>query len=172
MTPNAEIRLTSVIHGLRDVIFPAIDPDQSLANEQSGLILAQLGMLLKQLPWITRYHALCRDDLRETAAGIAREPAGGAATNAAAAELAARLDDPPEADPLADYRRIGFAVEALTYAVANDGEPGYRSRVDASVLAYGKRQVRRERIWFRDAGFDPRPEELPEIAAMFADGSS
>ena len=39
MTPSIEIRLTSVIHGLRDVVFPALDPQESLAQEQSGLIL-------------------------------------------------------------------------------------------------------------------------------------
>ena len=42
MTPSIAVRLESVLHGLRDVVIPAINPGEALAVEQSGLILAQI----------------------------------------------------------------------------------------------------------------------------------
>ncbi|MET0545313.1 MAG: hypothetical protein ABWZ40_03295 [Caulobacterales bacterium] len=167
MTPNAEIRLISAIHGLRDVIIPAVDPGQSLAVEQSGLILAQLNMLLKHLPWLGRYQTLCKDDMRSAAQSIAQGAWGGPLTERAASKLASLLEEAACEDPQAEYNRIGFAVEALQHAVAKDGQAEYRTRVDAEMLAFSRRQVLRERTWFRDSGFDPHPEELAEIAALF-----
>ena len=143
MTPDVHIRLTSVSHGLRDVIVPAVDKGASLAQEQCGLVLAQLDMLLRQLPWIERYPALCRDDLRATV--------------------------PEIGDAQADYDRIGFGVEALVFAVARDGAPAYRARVDAEILRFSRRQNTRERTWFAGNGFDPRPEEIGSLAEMFTE---
>mgnify|MGYP001191757383 FL=1 len=167
MTPDVHIRLTSVLHGLRDVIVPAVDPGASLAQEQCGLVLAQLDMLLRQLPWIERYPALCRDDLRATALSIVDAPDGGVDTRDAAARLAALLAAPSLGDAQADYDRIGFGVEALVFAVSRDGAPAYRARVDAEILRFGRRQNTRERTWFAGTGFDPRPEEIGSIAEMF-----
>jgi hypothetical protein len=166
MTPSIEIRLESVIHGLRDVIFPAINPDEALAVEQSGLILAQLTMLLQQLPYAGRYHQLCRDDARTTAAAIVQDAAGGPRSKAAADALAVLLDSADTAEPHADYLALAGGISDLTNAVAEDAEPKWRTHVNAAVLAFSIRQNRRERVWFKDAGFDPNPAELPDIATL------
>lgn len=168
MTPGIEVRLASVLHGLRDVIFPAIDPGEALAVEQSGLILAQLTMLLKQLPYADSYHRLCRDDARTTAAAIVAYPAGGPRSLTAAAVLAALLAEPGADDPRANYLALAEGIARLTTAVFEDAEPGWRARVDAAVLAFSSRQNRRERVWFKDAGFDPDPGELLDLADMCA----
>ncbi|WP_068076556.1 hypothetical protein [Novosphingobium lentum] len=166
MTPGIEVRLTSVLHGLRDVIIPAIKPDEALAVEQSGLILAQLAMLLRQLPYAERYHRLCRDDARTTAAAIVQQPAGGPRSQAAAKAVCVLLAGANPDDPHAGYLALADGIAALTNAVADDGEPGFRARVNAAVLAFSLRQNRRERVWFKDAGFDPDPAELPDLAAL------
>jgi hypothetical protein len=168
MTPSIEVRLESVLHGLRDVVIPAINPDEALAVEQSGLILAQLVMLLKQLPYADRYYRLCRDDARTTAALIAEEPIGGPHSKAAAQTLAALLAKAEGDDPHADYLALADAIAGLTTAVGDDAEPAWRARVDTAVLAFSMRQNRRERVWFVDAGFDPDPAELPSLAALCA----
>ncbi len=167
MTPSADIRLRSVLHGLRDVILPAIDPGNSLANEQAGLIVAQLSMLLEQLPWLDRYERLCRDDLRETALAVVDGLRGGETTIAAGAAVSAALRDPAD-DVHADYNRVGLAVEGLVQAVAGDAEPACRARVEQAVFGFGRRQVHRERVWFAASGFDTRPDELVDIATMIA----
>lgn len=168
MTPSIEARLESVLHGLRDVIFPAINPNEALALEQSGLILAQLTMLLQQLPYADRYYRLCRDDARDTAAAIVQHAAGGARSRAAADALAALLTGEGTGDPHADYLALAGEISALTISVAQDAEPDWRSRVNATVLAFSIRQNHRERVWFKDAGFDPDPAELPNLAELCA----
>lgn len=168
MTPSIAVRLESVLHGLRDAIIPAIDPNEALAVEQSGLILAQLSMLLRQLPYAERYHRLCRDDARAAAVAIVQEPAGGPRSRTAAAALAALLAGADADDPHAGYLALAGGIAALTTAVAEDAEPGWRERVNTAVLAFSIRQNRRERVWFKDAGFDPDPGELPELAVLCA----
>jgi hypothetical protein len=168
MTPSIEVRLQSVLHGLRDVVIPAINPSEALAVEQSGLILAQLSMLLRQLPYADRYHQLCRDDARATAAVIVEKPVGGPRSRAAAAALAALLAGADTHDPHADYLELAGGIAALTTAAAEDAQPGWRASVHAAVLGFASRQNRRERVWFKDAGFDPNPGELPDLAALCA----
>jgi hypothetical protein len=168
MTPSFEVRLQSVIHGLRDVVIPAVNPNEALAVEQSGLILAQLTMLLHQFPYANRYYQLCRDDAHATAALIVVEPSGGPISQLATAALAALLARTNADDPHADYLSLADGIATLTIAVSEDAEPESRKRVDAAVLAFAIRQNQRERVWFRDAGFDPNPAELPDLATLCA----
>jgi rhodanese-related sulfurtransferase len=168
MTPSIEVRLTSVLHGLRDAIIPAINPGEALAVEQSGLILAQLTMLLKQLPYADRYYRLCRDDARTTAAAIVQECAGGASSQAAADALVAVLAGAGTHDPHADYLALAGGIAALTTDVAQDAEPSCRASINTAVLAFSIRQNTRERVWFKDAGFDPDPGALPDLATLCA----
>lgn len=66
------------------------------------------------------------------------------------------------------FHTLGHAIEELLRACARDGDPAYRAAVNAAVLAFSIRQSRRSRSWFRDAGFDHNPAELPELADMVA----
>jgi hypothetical protein len=165
MTPGIDIRIQSIINGLQDVIFPAVDPAESLAMEQKGMIIAQLEMILKQLPLADRYHRLCRDDMQACAERMATDPAGGEATMAACASLQERLAHPADT-PRDDYNRIGKAADALIAAVGEDGEDAYRKRVDEVMFGLAQRQIWRDRVWCADVGFDPYPEELCPIEDM------
>jgi hypothetical protein len=161
-----EVRLQSVLHGLRDVVIPAINPGEALAVEQSGLILAQLSMLLQQLPYADAYHRLCRDDARLTAAALVQDPAGGPRSRNAAQAIAALLTGADADDPHADYLALAEGIATLTIAVTDDAEPGWHAHVKTTVLAFSCRQNHRERVWFKGAGFDPDPGELPDLAAL------
>ena len=167
MTPSIAVRLESVLHGLRDVIVPAINPNEALAVEQIGLIVAQLDMLVRQLPHADRFHRLCRDDARATAAEIVRGPEGGPQSLAAADALAARLLVAHD-DPHADYLAIAEGIATLTTAAYADAGPEWRARLDSAVLGFVCRQNRRERVWVKDAGFDPNPAELPDLVTLCA----
>jgi len=167
MTPSILVRLESVLHGLRDVIVPAIKPEEALAVEQIALIVAQLDMLVRQLPHADRFHRLCRDDARATASEITRDPEGGPQSLAAAAALAAALRVAND-DPHADYIAIAEGIATLTTAACADAAPAWRARLDSAVLAFVCRQNRRERVWVKDAGFDPNPAELPDLATLCA----
>lgn len=168
MTPNPSIRLISVMQTLDKVVFPAVDSSNSLAVEQCGVIAAQLKMLLQHLPVIDLYHSLCREALVQSVRGLPQAK-GGSATMQAASALASCLADAAEdKDPAAAYHRLGFALEDLIRAAADDGESDYRYRLNDIVLEFAKGQTLRERVWCKDAGFDPRPEELPTLETLFA----
>ena len=168
MTPDPTIRIQSVMQTLEHLIFPAVDPTNSLAIEQCGLVLAQLRMLIRHIPHIGQYHALCRDDLIATVAGL--PPAsGGTAAQAAAQRLQEACGQAHSmGDASAAYHQIGFTLERLMRVAVEDGAPQYRRAIDAAVLAFSQRQSRRERSWFQDAGFDPYPPTLPDLAEMVA----
>ena len=172
MTPSIDVRLESILHGLRDVVFPAINPNEALAIEQSGLILAQIAMLQRQLPYSERYHRLCLDDARATAALALQGVAGGPATRSAADGLIGLLATVDIADPHAGYLELAGGIAALTTAAADDGEQGWRAQANGAILDFATRQNRRERVWFKDAGFDAAPDELPDLATLCAGSPS
>lgn len=168
MTPNPTIRLQSLLQTLEHVIFPAVDTQNSLAQEQCGLVLGQLRMMIQHMPHFADYHALCYADLAATVDDLPA-PKGGAATRKAAAALAdARVTSADIADANAAFHMLGHALEALLRALADDGEPSCRRAVETRVLAFSTRQSLRARVWFKDAGFDHAPEELPTLDAMLA----
>lgn len=170
MTPNPVIRLTSVVQTLEHVVFPAVDPANSLAQEQCGLVLAQLRMMIGHLPWIGAYHTLCHDDIAATATGLPAAE-GGAETLAAAAALTAAVAEARRAgDPLTGFHTIGTAIDTLLRAVAEDGAADYRRTVEHEVFEFSRRQSLRSRSWFRETGFDPAPAEVPDYADLITAG--
>lgn len=170
MTPNPIIRLQSVVQTLEHVIVPAVDRDNSLAQEQCGLVLAQLRMLIGHMPYIGEYHALCLADIVATARAIAPADGGRDTRDARAALDRAVAAAAGFADASDGFHHVGHALDALLRAVARDGAPGFRGGVERATLDFSMRQSRRARAWFRDAGFDSDPAALPEIADMVAGG--
>lgn len=167
MTPNPTIRLTSLLQTIEHVIGPAVDPKNSLAQEQCGLVVAQLRMLIQHMPYFGEYHALCYADLAETVSQLPAH-AGGPKSRAAADTLSATACRTTAMDDvLAAYHLLGRALEQLIRAAADDGEPAYRKAVGVLVLAFSRRQSLRARSWFKDAGFDHAPETLPTLEEMF-----
>ena len=170
MTPNPVIRLTGVLQTLEHVVFPAVDATNSLAQEQCGLVLAQLRMMIGHLPWIGAYHALCFEDAAATVAALP-EAHGGPATLAAAANLAAALGEArASGDPQEGFHTLGHGIDALLRALAEDGAPEYRRTAERAIFAFSNRQTLRARSWFIDAGFDPAPAQVPAYADMITAG--
>lgn len=166
MTPNPVIRLTGVLQTLEHVVFPAVDSTNSLAQEQCGLVLAQLRMMIGHLPWIGAYHSLCFDDAAATVAALPQAE-GGPATLAAAANLVSALDEArASGDPQEGFHTLGHGMDALLRALAGDGAPDYRRAAERAIFAFSRRQNLRARSWFKDAGFDPAPAEVPAYAEM------
>jgi hypothetical protein len=165
MTPSIEIRIQSIINGLEGVIFPAVNPDESLAVEQKGMIIAQLQLILRQLPVVDQYHCLCRDDMLGTARKMILGPAGGKATRAACRDVETCLAV-SHANPRDAFNQTGQAVNALLAAVGVDGDAAYRTQVSALMLGLADRQLWRERVWCADLGFDPYPDDLCSLEDM------
>ena len=159
MNPSVELRIRSMMRALTEVVLPAVDPHNSLAQEQARLLLGHL-------------HALAlhhRDEARldeinaAAMATLAREliacSAGGIHTGDATARLR-------EIIPTADPRALSHAVEALMVASGIDGDADFQARSAALVLAHARTDTLRGRAWFKVMNFDATPEQLPSIEQL------
>lgn len=168
MTPNPTIRLKSVLQTLEHVIVPAVDEKNSLAQEQCGLVLAQLRMLIEHMPHFGSYHELCYRDLADSLATLPAHD-GGAQSSDAAKSVSAKLSEAEAmVDRLDAYHLLGHALDDLLRAVRADGAADYRKAVEDCALQFSRRQTLRSRTWFKDSGFDHDPDSLPSLEEMLS----
>ena len=55
MDIRPSFQLQTVIKAMTDVILPAVDPNNKLAQEQAGLVIAILNLIAQRMPLIYRY---------------------------------------------------------------------------------------------------------------------
>jgi hypothetical protein len=175
MDLRAPLQLQSMIKSMTDVVLPALDPANRMAQEQAQLILGMLHLMSVRLPLqfhydvdeLKRYLALSRELLDSvhggplTSAGI-----DGLARAAADADaILARAQTAPagiEAAALALRTQVSALVEQLWH----DGEPGSRESASKAVLAAARQQVERERAWFVPQGWDADASSFAPIERL------
>jgi hypothetical protein len=164
MVPDLDLQLQVVIKALRDTVMPAVDPAHRVAVEQLGLAIATLAMVRERLPlaglreWqdLANAIALGRAASAE-ASSIALEQAIG--------EGAALLDDarPAPGARSAATRAILSAVSVAVREAEDDATALMRAVVEALRPALDL-----ARAWGKSAGFEPDPDEVPELATLLA----
>ncbi len=163
MNPSVELRLRTMLRAMNEVILPAIDGDDSLAQEQARLMTGHLQALLAHHAGEGRLAARQRQRLDALAAELLEIADGGPVTRAAGAALAAARgsDDPA----------LSLAVERLVIAAGADGSESLRERSRTLVLAHAREQALTGRAWFRPMGFDAAPDALPDIPDLLEETS-
>ena len=163
MTPSIDLRLATIIRAMRDVVSPAIDRDNSLAQEQAALVIGHLQLLAVQWSRTNEYANVCLTDL----AGALRalSPEGGPQTMHAATALFAALDCTAGARE-ARYKAVMAGADQLIRAADVDGGEEFGKQLRQAMLAFSKRQSLRDRSWFALSGFDLRPGELLSIESL------
>lgn len=175
MQMRPALQIQSIIKALTDVVLPAIDPDNKLAQEQSRLIVGSLNLMLKQMP--LQFHFDCDELARLTgfAEELQRLASGGAQTTAALDDLretaagAARLLEHAKVSPEEIEQAVGSlraASGALISSVYRDGEHNAQERVEKATLAMSKEQLLRERSWVLSQGWEPDPKAVPPIEQL------
>lgn len=159
MKPSIELRIRSMLRAMTEVVIPAIDPDNALAQEQARLVLGHLHALSLQHPHAVRLDLLERRALELLATRLRQIAAGGPVTLAAVQRLA-RAQAAPAAHGLA------AAIEALMVASGVDGGAEFRVAAEPLVLDYAKAAALRGRSWFMTMGFDSDPNAVPAIETM------
>lgn len=159
MNPSIELRLRSMIRAITETILPAVDPGNSLAQEQTRLLLGHLHALLLQHAHAGEIAQLVKRDAERLANDLLREVRGGPQTMGAALHLRAAL---------AGTGSIAHAVEQLLVASGVDGDPVFVDFSERTVLDYSRSQASRGRAWFKAMGFDSAPDTLPDIPALLA----
>jgi hypothetical protein len=172
MTPDHSLRLATLLRAMQEVVLPAIDPKNRLAIDQANIVVGNLRLLLDQCDKAYQYEWV---ELREyfdlvSAISSSAQSSGNAdeALQAADAALAASralvaMEIPTQGELVARVRDLKGAADALLHAAYQQGSPEHRARVDTLVHEQAQRQLTRERVWFRKAGFELDAGQLPSM---------
>lgn len=155
--------LKAVIKALKDVVAPALDPADPLAQEQLRLAIDYIGFVRARIDYL---HGRERFDLQHYI-GVARamQAAGVGGDRAEGAYLAGALA-PAEAlagSPSALTHQIRDAAMELGHAVAGviqaAGEypPAVAAEIRRIVLDATAPKLEYERIWYAPIGFEAEP---------------
>jgi hypothetical protein len=170
-----QIQIKSALKALTDVVLPAVDPNNKLAQEQGKLVIGLLSLLAQQLPLQYRFD---RDELKRLVAcaqQLHEAAQGGSGTQAALAALtdAARAGSQALFSAGTTPEELQQAVRALRAAtgelvtqVHRDGEPACRAAVQSLVLALSKEQLLRERSMLLMQGWEPDPAAIPALTSL------
>ncbi len=167
MNPDLDLRLQSMLKALADVILPAIPADQSLARDQTKLVMGHLSVIAGQWKHALNYEF---ESLR-LACKLARELADLGLTSELSNTLHAAVAEAERLDK-SDYDAVSAAHRALKQVIDRiiagaDSDALMPSALKAAVLSYSLVQARRERIWYQGAGLDPDTAKLPPITSLF-----
>lgn len=161
MNPSLDLRLNSMIRAVTEVILPALDPENSLAQEQARLLIGHLHALLLQQPHAHRLAAIETQALTGLAAQLIAASAGGPITQAATDRVSVALSN-------GDTAAVSHALEALIIQSRTDGSTAFLRTVTQCVLDHAKADSLRGRTWFKLMNFDSNPAELSDIPTMLA----
>jgi len=168
MQIRAELALQAVLKSLTEVIAPAVDPGDKMAQEQIGLVIGLLTLVKSRLPGAFAYDCDELARLTELATAIA-PPAGSDALQQALDRGASTLER-AQASPAdlttaieALRRAIGDAASALPARSDAAGRAAVRALLDASSA-----QLLRERSWVSMQGWESDPGSLPDLEMLIS----
>ncbi len=161
MQIRAEIALKAVLKSLTDVVLPALDPDNKLAQEQSQLVIGLLGLIAARLPLQHRY------DADELARAIALAHRLGVDCGQAADILERARVSPAELVSATDA--LNAAIGARIDAVAEGTSAAERKAMTTAVLASAHEQHLRERSWLLMQGWETDPGSVPPIEILLGE---
>lgn len=168
MMPSIELRFSTMVRALTEVILPALPPENALAREQAQLLIAHLNLIAAQWPHAAAYETKSVADIVSLAERLADGADGGAATRDAASALRDCVHD--SEGVAADQRRaaVAAAIDELVTACGRDGSEEFRRNLSAAILDYTTDQVWRDRVMFAGSGMDPDSAELVSIDELIA----
>lgn len=177
MQMRPAIQIQSVIKALTDVVLPAVDPDNKLAQEQARLAIGLLKLMGEQLPMQFRFDCDELQRLIQCSRELLGQARGGSATRAAqaalegvakAAQLALEGARSSPQDVENSVRAMRAATGVLVTQVYRDGEPGSRAQVRDTVLAMSREQLLRDRSMLLMQGWEPDPQAIPPLDRLLA----
>jgi hypothetical protein len=158
MQIRPEIALQAVLKSLADVVLPALDPDNKLAQEQAQLVVGLLTLVATRLPLQHGY------DVDELIRAITLARAIGVpADNAADTLDRARVSPTELVSAIASLNSaIGLQIDAVMATAPAD----IRAATSAAVLAAAHEQHLCERSWLLMQGWETDPRSVPAIESL------
>lgn len=178
MLMRPDLQIKSILKAMTDVVLPAIDPNNPLAQEQARLCMGMLGLMAAQLPQQFRYDC---DELQRLVA-LSRQVQGlpgiaalapealstiGALTGRAADVLSRARAEPAEL--LQSVRELRAATgQVVQEAFANDVRGECTEALQHAVMQASEAQLLRERSWVLLQGWEADPKAVPAIETLIA----
>lgn len=181
MQMRPQLQIQSVLKAMTDVVLPALDPHNKLAQEQIRLCMGLLGLMAKQLPLQFQFDCDELARLTRFAGELGSMATGGAQTLGAVAELAERsrtaadVLERARATPAQienEVRQLRAATGAVVTQVFRDGDARAQERVQRAMLAMSRDQLLRERAWVISQGWEPDPSAVPAIESLLSSGAA
>jgi hypothetical protein len=167
-----DIILVSAIKSLRDVVAPAVDPANKLAQEQVQVAIGLLNLLAQRLPQQFRFACDELQRLLELASSLHALVI--AASNAALSEtiaLGADVLRRAQADPhelKTAIRALRETTSARIDVLYHMASPDEKSQLKKLVLDYSTEQLKRDRAWVITQGWEEHPEMLTSIETLLS----
>lgn len=182
LTPDIQIK--TAIKAMVDVVLPAVDPNNKLAQEQARLVIGMLSLAMQHLPLLFRYELdeLKRFlDLAEILYAEAAHHTEETSENQAAAALwhsvraGADVFDRARAEP-SEVRAANFdlrrSIGELIGVLSSNADADRFKRVSDAVTFHAEKQQLRERSWLLGQKWEPNPESVPPIESLIGSGPS
>ena len=174
MEVRPEIQIQAMIKAMVDVVLPAVDPEQKMAQEQARLVIGTLGLIASRLPVAYRFD---RDQL-DRYVSLSRELValdqadGGGQTVSKLESLAERGADvlqraraePSELESTVFDLRA--EVSSLLQSLHKSSSPEKWNKVNRLILDASKMEIDRERALVVAMGFEPKPGSIPPIESL------
>ncbi len=166
MLPDIDLRLTSVLKALNEVILPALPDDQSMAREQAHLVVAHLGIIAVQWKHALKFELAAYDAMRSLAQTLRPHAGADSERIDAALDGANTLDRSNYCQVSAAARELGALVAEV---IDDDGSTAAMDvSLQAAVLAHAKQQALRERAWFAACALDPDAARMPSFETLLS----
>jgi len=159
MNPSSQLRLSTMMRAMTDIILPAIPAGESMAQEQSQLLIGHIAALMAQ---DGRERELVDYNARHLIA---------CATRLLALAESESLSDEKLIDLRAavtanDTAKVAFALERLMAQC--DVSDGFKRESSVLLIQYARQHSVAGRSWFSPMGFDSKPSELVDVANLLA----
>ena len=178
MQLRPDIQIQSILKAMADVVLPALDPNNPLAQEQARLCMGLLGVMASRLPLQYRYDCDELTRLRLLAQRLQQLPDVAQLAPQALQVLTqgARQADDVLARALAEPLEVLDAVRALREATGNlvqeafENDPAGRKTgaMQRAVLDASQEQLLRERSWLLGQGWEANPQDIQAIDTLLA----
>ena len=177
MQLRSEIQLATMMRSMKDVVIPAIEPGNQLAQEQAQLIMGMLNLMSRQLPLQYRFD---RDELTRlidytdrlaTHSGQNPSLKNDFQALSQAAESARQLLSGCGTDPAELHRAIKQLRENISELVKSAsavGDDTLMSSIEPVILELSREQLLRDRSLLLDQGWEPEPESIPDIETLLS----
>ncbi|PBC48242.1 hypothetical protein CJ179_15430 [Rhodococcus sp. ACS1] len=165
MADHSENFLRAVIKSLRDVVGPAVDAGDPMAQEQLALSISTLEFLQSRLP---RLHARAVFELEHhlrLAKDVLAELRGAEAAQdlAKSVEYGDQVIAVPGVDDSVLTRATAAIAANLRALLDADIEESARARAERTIIAAMAERITFERAWYLPMGFDPSPLSAPAL---------